>query len=202
MIDFNAEMEQAIEFRRAKEVRGAGVKPAVVVVDFQRAFTETPRCGEETLDALNATAELLAVARRSEVPVVYLTVIYDHLEDIPLAWRPEVVGRGSSKCLRGGEMTAVHPIVATELGDLIVEKYHASGFYATDLDARLKHLGIDTLIVVGTSTSGCVRATAIDGAAPLRTGCRWSRSASTTSAPSPARRRCTTSRSATATSSR
>jgi maleamate amidohydrolase len=164
-IDYNAEIEKSIEYRRNKPLRGAGTKPAVVVVDFQRAFVEGPRHGQETLDALTATAELLSVARESGVPVIYLTVIYDHLTDIPLAWRPEVAGEGISKCLRGGEMTAIHPIVASQLGDIIVEKYHASGFYGTNLDEILKHLGIDTLIVAGTSTSGCVRSTVIDGAA-------------------------------------
>lgn len=164
-IDFNTEMEQAIEFRRSKSIRGGGERPAIVVVDFQRAFTEGPKCGDATIDALNATAELLARGRQAGVPVVYLTVIYDHLEDIPLSWRPEEIGPGISKCMRGGEMTAIHPIVTAQLGDIIIEKYHASGFYSTDLDAKLKHLGIDTLIMAGTSTSGCVRATAIDGAA-------------------------------------
>jgi maleamate amidohydrolase len=163
--DFNAEMADIVESRRSRAVRGPGGRPAVVVVDFQRAFTETPRCGEATLDALTAASELLAVARRSGVPVVYLTVIYDALGDIPLPWRPPVAGEGISTCLRGGEMTAVHPVVATEPDDLIVEKHHASGFYGTDLHERLQHLGIDTLIMVGTSTSGCVRATAVDGAA-------------------------------------
>jgi maleamate amidohydrolase len=164
-IDYNAEIESSIEFRRNKPLRGAGAKPAVVVVDFQRAFVEGPRHGQDTLDALNATAELLAVARESGVPVVYLTVIYDYMTDIPLCWRPENVGEGISKCLRGDEMTAIHPIVASQVGDIIIEKYAASGFYGTDLDAKLKHLGIDTLILAGTSTSGCVRSTMVDGAA-------------------------------------
>jgi maleamate amidohydrolase len=164
-IDYSAEIEKSIDFRRNKPLRGAGATPAVVVVDFQRAFVEGPRHGQETLDALNATAELLAVARESGVQVIYLTVIYDDLTDIPLCWRPEHVGEGISKCLRGDEMTAIHPIVASQLGDIVIEKYAASGFFGTDLDARLQHLGIDTLILAGTSTSGCVRATAVDGAA-------------------------------------
>lgn len=164
-IDYNAEIEKSIEFRRNKLLRGVGVKPAVVVVDFQRAFVEGPRHGQETVDALNATAELLDMARESGVPVIYLTVIYDYLTDIPLSWRPEKAGEGISKCMRGNEETAIHPIVASKVGDIIIEKYAASGFVGTDLDAKLKHLGIDTLILAGTSTSGCVRSTAVDGAA-------------------------------------
>jgi maleamate amidohydrolase len=164
-IDYNAEIEKSIEFRQNLVPRGPGANPAVVVVDFQRAFVEGPRHGQATLDALDATAELLAVARGSGVPVVYLTVIYDDLTDIPLCWRPEKAGEGISKCLRGSELTAIHQVVASETGDLIIEKHAASGFYGTDLDAELKRLGVDTLILAGTSTSGCVRSTAVDGAA-------------------------------------
>jgi maleamate amidohydrolase len=164
-IDYNSEIEKSIEYRRNKPLRGAGTSPAVVVVDFQRAFVEGPRHGQETIDALNATAELIAVAREAGVPVIYCTVIYDYLSDIPLSWRPDEIGEGISKCMRGNEMTAIHPIVANQVGDIIIEKYHASGFFGTDLDAKLKHLGVDTLVLAGTSTSGCVRSTAIDGAA-------------------------------------
>ena len=164
-IDFNTEMDTAIEYRRAKAIRGAGARPAIVVVDFQRAFTETARCGQATIDALNSTAELLDVARGAHVPIVYLTVIYDQMEDIPLSWRPAEVGAGISMCLRGGEMAEINPIVESRFGDIVVEKHHASGFYGTDLDVILKHLGIDTLVMAGTSTSGCVRATAVDAAA-------------------------------------
>jgi maleamate amidohydrolase len=163
--DLNQEMEDVIAARRDLTPRGAGTRPAVVVVDFQRAFTETPRCGQPTIDALTASAELLAAARDADVSVIYLTVIYDDLSDIPLSWRPDIKGDGISKCLRGWELTAIHPLVAPQLGDIILEKHHASGFFGTDLDGRLTRLGVDTLLVVGTSTSGCVRATAIDGAA-------------------------------------
>jgi maleamate amidohydrolase len=163
--DLNQEMEDVIAARRNRTPRGGGSTPAVVVVDFQRAFTESPRCDEHTIDALTCSAELLASAREAGVPVIYLTVIYDNLGDIPLSWRPSVRGDGISKCLRGWELTAIHPLVPPQLGDIIVEKHHASGFFGTDLDERLTHLGVDTLLLVGTSTSGCVRATAIDGAA-------------------------------------
>jgi maleamate amidohydrolase len=164
-VDFNAEMERTIEFRKSKPLRGAGTNPAVVVVDFQRAFVEGPAFGEPTTNALNATAELLAAARDAKVQVIYLTVIYDYLTDIPLSWRPEYIGETTTKLMRGGEMTEIHPIVASQVGDIVIEKYHASGFYNTDLDEKLRHLGIDTLILAGTSTSGCVRATAVDAAA-------------------------------------
>jgi maleamate amidohydrolase len=138
-----------------------GAKPAVVVVDFQLAFTQHGR--SDTDARLRATAQLLEKARAAGVPVVYLAVAYDTMEDVPLAWRRE--GGIFSRCQRGLATGAMNPIVAMQPSDLLVEKRHASGFYDTDLDEKLQTLGVDTLLTCGTSTSGCVRSTAVDGAA-------------------------------------
>jgi nicotinamidase-related amidase len=60
---------------------------------------------------------------------------------------------------------AINPLIAMEPNDLLVEKRHASGFYDTNRDEKLKALGVDTLLMCGMSTSGCVRSRAVDGAA-------------------------------------
>ena len=133
-----------------------------MIVDFQLAFTE-PIKHEGTTSALKATAALVEKARAAGVPVIYLGIWYDSLEDVPLSWRRE--NGIYARCKRGLPSTEMNPIVATADGDIIVEKRHASGFYDTILDERLKELGVDTLLMCGTSTSGCVRGTAVDGAA-------------------------------------
>jgi maleamate amidohydrolase len=160
MLDYNEEVAKVEQLRDNPKI-GLGEKPAVVVVDFQLAFTTHGQ--SDTESTLRATAKLLEKARAVGVPVVYLTVAYDTMDDVPLAWRRE--GEIFSRCQRGLATGAINPIVAMEPADLLVEKRHASGFYDTDLDEKLKVLGVDTLLMCGTSTSGCVRSTAVDGAA-------------------------------------
>ena len=160
MLDYNEEVAK-VEHLRDRPKIGLGEKPAVVVVDFQLAFTTHGQ--SDTESALRATARLLEKARAVGVPVVYLAVAYDTVDDVPLAWRRE--NGIFSRCQRGLASGAINSIVAMEPTDLLVEKRHASGFYDTVLDERLKALGIDTLLMCGTSTSGCVRSTAVDGAA-------------------------------------
>jgi maleamate amidohydrolase len=161
-IDYNEAHRMMAEARAAKEPLGGGERPAVVVVDFQRAFTEHDQCGPATIAALEATARLLAQARASRIPVIYLTVVYDSLDEIDINWRSR---GGIEICQRGNKETEVHPLVPMALGDILVEKRHASGFYGTRLHDELQRLNVDTLVLAGTSTSGCVRATAVDGAA-------------------------------------
>lgn len=160
MLDYNEEVAM-VEHLRDRPKIGLGAKPAVVVVDFQLAFTTHGR--SDTESTLRATAKLLEKARAVGVPVVYLAVAYDTLDEVPLAWRRE--DGIFSRCQRGLASAAINPVVAMEPADLRVDKRHASGFYDTDLDEKLKALGVDTLLLCGTSTSGCVRSTAVDGAA-------------------------------------
>jgi maleamate amidohydrolase len=160
MLDYNEEVAK-VEHQRDNPTIGLGEKPAVVVVDFQLAFTTHGR--SDTESALAATAKLLEKARAVGVPAIYLAVAYDTMDDVPLAWRRE--GGIFARCQRGLATGAINPVVAMEPADLLVEKRHASGFYDTGLDEKLKVLGVDTLLMCGTSTSGCVRCTAVDGAA-------------------------------------
>jgi maleamate amidohydrolase len=159
-LDYNEEVAKVERLRDNPKI-GLGEKPAVVVVDFQVAFTTHGQ--SDTESTLRATARLLEKARAVGVPVVYLAVAYDTVDDVPLAWRRE--GGIFARCRRGLATGAINPVVAMKPADLLVEKRHASGFYDTDLDEKLKVLGVDTLLMCGTSTSGCVRSTAVDGAA-------------------------------------
>ena len=68
-------------------------------------------------------------------------------------------------CVRGAGSTEIHPAVAPHSCDRVIDKKRASAFFGTPLHAELQAGGIDTLLVAGTSTSGCVRATVVDAAA-------------------------------------
>jgi maleamate amidohydrolase len=162
MTDWNLEVDKVRELRANRTKLGPGTTPAVVVVDFQRAFTEHEFIGPTALPALENTAVLLDAARAAGVPVVYLVMILDSLDDRMLAQRER--STLTARCLRGDPWTELNPIVASKPGDYIVEKTVASGFYKTELDELLRSLGVDEILMTGTSTSGCVRATVVDAA--------------------------------------
>ncbi len=160
--DWDEEMAKIQRLRAERTKVGPGSSPAVIVVDYQRAFTEHEHIGPTTAVALDRTNELLRAARSASVPVFYLVMILDDLEDRMLAQR--VRSSLTERCRRGDPWTEISDRVAPRLGDHIVEKTVASGFYKTDLEAQLRALGVDEVIMAGTSTSGCVRATVMDAA--------------------------------------
>jgi nicotinamidase-related amidase len=142
---------------------GFGTSPAVVAVDFTRAFTEPgmPLAADFGAE-LEHTARLLARARAKGVPVYMTTVAYD---DADLAdagiWAKKVP---ASTTLRSGTPGAeIDPRLGRQPGDSVVNKKYASAFFGTDLSSRLTSRGVDTVLLCGCTTSGCVRATAVDG---------------------------------------
>ena len=141
---------------------GWGASPAVVVVDLVRAYTE-PGGPFELPDAgpaLAATAELVAAARAGGHPVVWTTVRYAaDLSDGGLFVRkvPALAAFADGAPGGWGELTPQpHP------GEPVVVKQYASAFFGTSLASTLHTAGVDTLVIAGVSTSGCVRATAMD----------------------------------------
>lgn len=160
--DWNLEVAKIRELRAARTKIGPGNRPAVIVVDFQRAFTEHESIGPTTAVALEHTNEMLTAARAAGVPVIYLSMILDSLDDRMLAQR--VRSTLTARCERGNPWTEISDKVPFHPGDHLVEKTVASGFFNTRLDALLTELGVDEVIMAGTSTSGCVRATVVDAA--------------------------------------
>lgn len=161
-IDWNHEVATIRELRANRTKVGPGTKPAVVVVDFQRAFTEHEKVGPGTAVTLAHTQEMLEAARAAGVPVIYLVMILDSLDDRMLAQR--VRSSLTERCERGNPWTEISAAVPSAPQDHIVEKTVASGFYKTRLDELLEELGVDEVVMAGTSTSGCVRATVVDAA--------------------------------------
>jgi maleamate amidohydrolase len=140
---------------------GFGERPAVVVVDFIRGFTETDSPFGSDLDVeVKAARELLDAARRSDVPVIFSTIVYDpSLRDAGL-WVRKITC--NQYLVEGSEWTHVDPRLERQSGETLVTKKYASCFFGTDLMSQLQTLGVDTVFLVGTTTSGCVRATAVD----------------------------------------
>ena len=142
--------------------QGMGVSPALIVVDFIHGFTDPDSplycdCDE----ALVATARLLEMFRSRGAPVVFTTVEFDE------------AGRGAARAFiakvpamealtPGSRWTRVDERVAPRESEPVLSKLFASAFFGTPLGSLLAAAGCDTVIVTGASTSGCVRATAVD----------------------------------------
>jgi maleamate amidohydrolase len=141
---------------------GFGRAPALLVVDFMRAFTD-PDCafGSELDDQVEQTVALLSVARARQLPVLFTSASYDapDLADAGL-WATKVP---ASATLRSGSPEVeLDPRLERREDEALVVKKYASAFFGTDLATRLTTAGADTVVIAGCSTSGCVRASAVD----------------------------------------
>lgn len=140
---------------------GLGARPALVLVDLIRGFTD-PACplGSESAAVVAANAQLLDAFRAAGLPVFFTTVVYQR-PDQARVFRARI---GALNLLTpDSPWVQVDPRLAPRAGESVIEKQWASSFFGTDLDARLKAAGADSLVVTGLTTSGCVRATVVDG---------------------------------------
>lgn len=144
-------------------VLGPGIRPALLVVDLIEGFTSrrSPFSGPWD-DAIAHTAELLRVAHRSGVPAIFTTVEFDapDLENNLLIRKAPAV----AALVRGSQWTAVDQRLPRQASDIVISKKHGSAFFGTELESRLRTMEIDTLLIAGCVTSGCVRASAVDAA--------------------------------------
>lgn len=142
---------------------GFGEKAAVLVVDFVRAYTTpgSPLHAPPVLEAVEATREVLTQARARGVPVVYTKVLYQPgAKDGGVFVRKVPV---LQTFVPGEPLTEIVDDVAPAAEDVVLVKQYASAFFGTPLASMLTAQRVDTLIVTGCSTSGCIRATAVDG---------------------------------------
>jgi ureidoacrylate peracid hydrolase len=160
-------------------------RTAVIVVDMQNDFGAKggmfDRAGIDLSGirkAIAPTAQALAAARRAGIKVVYLKMAFrPDLSDLGapdspnrIRHRPFDVGKtvrapdGSEGriLIRDTWNTDILPELKPQAGDVVIYKHRFSGFFETDLDARLKELGIKHLIITGCTTSVCVEATVRD----------------------------------------
>ncbi|KIK62422.1 hypothetical protein GYMLUDRAFT_41864 [Collybiopsis luxurians FD-317 M1] len=147
---------------------GWGTKPALILIDVCKAYwTEGSPLdishNPAGLAAPDSMRKLLKAAREGKVPVLWSEVQYTH---------PEMLDAGlfykKAKALsvwRKGDARGLHePMEGLKPGsnDIVIVKQYASAFFGTSLASSLNALGVDTLVICGVSTSGCVRATALD----------------------------------------
>ena len=140
---------------------GLGKRPALVLVDVINGFTN-PACplGSESDSVVSACSALLDAFRDQQLPVFFTTVVY-HDESQARVFRQRVPALNVLE--PDSEWVKIDPRVAPVDGETVIEKQWASGFFNTDLQQRLEATGADSLVVGGLTTSGCVRATAVDG---------------------------------------
>ena len=141
---------------------GFGRRPALVVVDMSVGFTDPAsplHC--ELEEVVEAIERLLAATRAARLPVVYTTVAYDEaakekarvfIDKVPALLTLEV----------GSRLVEIDPRLAPQPGERVLTKLFASAFFGTTLASLLMVQQCDGVIVTGASTSGCVRATAVD----------------------------------------
>jgi maleamate amidohydrolase len=138
-----------------------GSLPAVLVVDFSCGFTD-PECalGSDMTEAVEATKRLLDRARAKGLPVVFTTIGYGpSLKDGGL-WLQKIPSLGDLQV--GGRWVEIDPRLEPREDETIVLKKGASAFFGTNLPSILISQGVDSVILCGATTSGCIRATAID----------------------------------------
>lgn len=144
-----------------------GSRPAILAIDlYNKAYRGGARpvvelldefpssCGENAWNAIEPTQQLLAVAREHSVPVIYTTQVERQRQEVRATSRAVDVSHNDD--------FEIYPAFLPQHEDLVIGKERASAFFGTPLIAHLQKMNIDTVIVCGESTSGCVRASAVD----------------------------------------
>lgn len=169
--DLDRKVYEASGFR-GKQV-GFGNKPAVLVIDVQyrtvgedKPILESIKtwptsCGEVAWKAVRKIQSLLEVARGKKVPIIYANVERSSEFEVG-RWKDKIPGLTAEIHRTGHSGTQVVEEVAPRPRDIIVSKRYASAFFGTPLMTYLNQLDVDTVVIMGCTTSGCVRATVID----------------------------------------
>jgi nicotinamidase-related amidase len=175
---FLTERDRAVFAAAGYGARGGfGKRPALLVIDVNWAFCgDKPEpilesikrwrnsCGEDAWIALPFIKSLIEKAHAKGIPVIYTTGVRraDNWDSGSWSWKnnrssEDVAGPQSN--LDGNEIVAD---IAPGPRDIVVYKQKPSGFFGTNMASYLTLLGCDSVIVTGTTTSGCVRATVLD----------------------------------------
>jgi nicotinamidase-related amidase len=157
-------------YRRNRRELLVGPVPAVIVIDlYEMAYlggalpvevvsqTYPSSCGEYAWAAIPPTLRLLTAARAAALPIFYTTV-----ETLPDAQPSAVIATNRYKKLPDAAYFEIHEAFTPQAGDTVIRKARASAFFGTPLAAHLTQLGIQSVIMLGESTSGCLRASAVD----------------------------------------
>ncbi len=152
---------------------GFGSRPALLVIDVQNYMVgpppgsshSYPSACPDARDALPGIAELASAVRAGGGPVVYTQNQFRRDgADMGVYARKRDLIDSEGWCLEGSEGAAIHEAVAPAPEDIVLVKHKPSAFLGTPLLGLLVDRAVDTVLVVGGSTSNCVRATAVDAA--------------------------------------
>lgn len=174
--------EEQLVFEAFRRPKPLGTRPAVLIVDVNYAFVglkpanivESVRdfrtsCGDKGWQAIAAIQTLMNVGRQCGAPIIYTTGISATRQGSHWANRARtddtrrVLSQDELEHRRTGNRIVAE--IAPEVGDIVIEKRGPSAFFGTPLVSYLNELDVDTLLVAGTTTSGCVRASVVDAAA-------------------------------------
>jgi len=142
---------------------GFGRKSAIVVIDLCKAYTTegAPLFAPGVVKCVQEVPEVLALARKKKVPIIHTQVRYN-----PVNFEDGGVWIQKAPVLKdlveGNPLAEFCPGVEPGKGETIITKNYASCFFGTSLAATLTAQGVDTLIILGCTTSGCIRASAVD----------------------------------------
>jgi maleamate amidohydrolase len=157
--------EEIYETAGMKDQFGYGDSPAIVAVDFQYGMTDPENpLGSELDEMVKNNNRVVEAAHAAGLPVVWTQVVYSHPRAADAGiWAEKIE---PLKTLTSGSRW-VDLDDRCDVGDkdYVLEKKHASAFHDTELDSMFTAWGIDTAVVTGCTTSGCVRATVIDACA-------------------------------------
>ena len=179
---FLTEQDRALAKLQRTASIGFGRYPALILVDlYKSVFGDKPEamlqsvkkwplsCGLAAWNALPKILELLRTARELKIPIVHTTNIQEEKSGIK-GWaklspaekrmnKPETLGGNKRSRQRFQIIDQLRPIS----GEIVVSKSSPSAFWGTALIRHFTRLGIDTIVIAGESTSGCIRATVVDG---------------------------------------
>jgi maleamate amidohydrolase len=142
---------------------GFGERPALVVIDMMNAFTDaTMPLGANQDREVEEIRKLLAAAREVGIPIFYTVVYYEEqdLRDAGIWYLKQRKGMETLKA--GTPAVELDGRLDRRADEAVILKKYASAFFGTDLISRLNSRRVDTLLITGCTTSGCVRATAVD----------------------------------------
>ncbi len=140
---------------------GFGLRPALLIVDFIKGFTDPASgVGRDYSAPIGVTGELLSLFRQSALPVIFTTQVYQPDLNDGGVFLQKVPALGVLK--RGSPWVAVDERLRPRPSERLVEKQYASAFFGTMLDVELRSMGVDTVVIAGCTTSGNVRAGALD----------------------------------------
>ena len=161
MIDWKDKTLESYKSKGFASRSGYGKRPGLLIVDFINGFTDpTSPLGGDFSSQLDATNALLDAFRAQALPIAYTVVEYEHDYRDAGVFIEKVPSLAVLK--KGSHMVEVDERIKPLPGEYIVSKRYASSFFGTNLDTWFRNNGVDTCVIVGCTTSGCVRASAVD----------------------------------------